>query len=133
MPQSVRVLFLMLLGSCSMLVGCANMTHRPHGEHSHEHAPDCGHLAVRHASHVDYLHDGHMHHLHVDHVDDHEIPVSKSNPQGCTAQLSDHKHGQDCGHSRIPHDDHYDYVVDSRLHRSHDGHCDDHGLVKVVN
>ena len=122
-----------MLGICSVLIGCASATHRPHGEHGHVHAPGCGHPAIRHASHVDYLHDGHLHHIHGDHVDDHAIPVSESNPQGCTDQISDHRHGQDCGHFRIPHGDHYDYVVDGRLHRSHEGHCDDHGKVEVVN
>ena len=132
MKRPVRTL-LALLGIASALVGCTSTMHRPHGEHSHVHSADCGHVAIRHASHVDYLHDGHMHHIHGDHVDDHAIPVSKSNLEGCTAQLSDHQHGQDCGHFRIPHGDHHDYVVDSRLHRSHDGHCDDHGVVEVVN
>jgi len=38
--------------------------------HEHEHGPDCGHTAVRHGDHVDYLVGGHLHHSHGDHCDD---------------------------------------------------------------
>ena len=34
---------------------------RPTDEHAHEHGEDCGHLAVEHGDHVDYVHDGHRH------------------------------------------------------------------------
>lgn len=37
----------------------------------HVHGPDCGHPAVPHGDHVDYLVDGHLHHPHGDHCDDH--------------------------------------------------------------
>lgn len=37
----------------------------------HVHGPDCGHEAVPHGDHVDYLVDGHLHHPHGDHCDDH--------------------------------------------------------------
>jgi hypothetical protein len=40
-------------------------------EKSHAHGPDCGHPAVPHAGHRDYLVDGHLHHPHGDHCDDH--------------------------------------------------------------
>ncbi|GAA1968740.1 metal ABC transporter permease [Nocardioides panacihumi] len=44
--------------------------------HDHEHGPHCGHLAVEHGDHVDYVHDGHRHAVHVDqtgapHYDEH--------------------------------------------------------------
>ena len=32
-----------------------------HADHAHQHGPGCGHPAVRHSGHVDYLHDGHLH------------------------------------------------------------------------
>ncbi|MBI3821378.1 MAG: hypothetical protein HY289_01715, partial [Planctomycetes bacterium] len=38
---------------------------------NHEHGPDCGHEAVPHGDHVDYLVDGHLHHPHGGHCDDH--------------------------------------------------------------
>jgi hypothetical protein len=43
------------------------------GEHDkkHRHGPGCGHEAVPHGDHVDYLVGGHLHHPHGDHCDDH--------------------------------------------------------------
>jgi hypothetical protein len=38
---------------------------------AHAHGPRCGHPAVPHGDHVDYLVDGHLHHPHGDHCDDH--------------------------------------------------------------
>ena len=40
-------------------------------EHGHEHGPDCGHPAVPHGDHVDYVHDGHRHAPHGGHYDEH--------------------------------------------------------------
>jgi zinc transport system permease protein len=39
--------------------------------HDHEHGDDCGHPAVRHGDHVDYVHDGHRHAPHGEHYDEH--------------------------------------------------------------
>jgi hypothetical protein len=43
------------------------------GKHDkkHKHGPGCGHEAVPHGDHVDYLVEGHLHHPHGDHCDDH--------------------------------------------------------------
>jgi hypothetical protein len=38
---------------------------------AHQHGPDCGHAAVPHGDHVDYLVHGHLHHPHGDHCDNH--------------------------------------------------------------
>jgi len=38
---------------------------------SHVHGAGCGHEAVPHGDHVDYLVDGHLHHPHGSHCDDH--------------------------------------------------------------
>jgi zinc transport system permease protein len=44
-------------------------------DHGHHHGPGCGHLAVEHGDHVDYVHDGHRHAVHVTgegrHYDEH--------------------------------------------------------------
>jgi DNA-binding transcriptional ArsR family regulator len=37
----------------------------------HQHGPGCGHEAVPHGDHVDYLVNGHLHHAHGNHCDDH--------------------------------------------------------------
>lgn len=39
--------------------------------HGHEHGPGCGHLAVEHGDHVDFIHDGHRHAAHGGHYDEH--------------------------------------------------------------
>ncbi len=38
---------------------------------SHRHRVGCGHEAVPHGDHVDYLVEGHLHHSHGNHCDDH--------------------------------------------------------------
>jgi hypothetical protein len=46
--------------------------HRRHEDHEeHEHGDGCGHEAVPHGDHVDYVHDGHRHWWHRDHWDEH--------------------------------------------------------------
>jgi zinc transport system permease protein len=40
-------------------------------DHEHVHGPDCGHHAVPHGDHVDYVHDGHRHAPHGSHYDEH--------------------------------------------------------------
>jgi hypothetical protein len=40
----------------------------------HQHGPECGHEAVPHGDHADYLVDGHLHHVCGDgHCDDHGV------------------------------------------------------------
>jgi zinc transport system permease protein len=39
--------------------------------HAHEHGETCGHPAVPHGDHVDYVHDGHRHAPHGGHYDEH--------------------------------------------------------------
>lgn len=45
--------------------------HRMAERHTHEHGSDCGHPAVVHGDHVDYLHGGHRHAPHGGHYDEH--------------------------------------------------------------
>ena len=45
--------------------------HEMTDEHPHVHGPDCGHVAVQHGDHVDYVHDGHRHAAHGRHYDEH--------------------------------------------------------------
>lgn len=46
-------------------------------EADHQHGPDCGHQAVQHGDHVDYVVAGHLHHPHDDHCD-HHGPVEQT-------------------------------------------------------
>ncbi|WP_152190637.1 zinc transporter permease [Georgenia satyanarayanai] len=42
-----------------------------HTTTEHEHGEACGHEAVEHGDHTDYVHDGHKHAAHGDHYDEH--------------------------------------------------------------
>ena len=106
-----------------------------HSHPEHKHSSDCGHTAISHNDHIDYVHDGHLHHPHQDHYDEHAIEISETNPNNCAPldNCGEHIHGSECGHEAVPHGDHIDYIVGDRLHRVHDGHCDDHGPIEVLN
>lgn len=101
--------------------------------HDHVHTLFCGHTAVVHEGHVDFLEDGHLIHQEGGTVCDHVIAVSDRNPDRCTGghpcggHESEHVHGPNCGHPAVPHGDHLDYLVNGHLHHQHAGHCDDHG------
>ncbi len=109
-----------------------------HSDHDHQHGAGCGHTAIRHGDHIDYLHDGHLHHQCEDgSVEEHNLAVSETNPEGChptehVGHDDGHVHGPDCGHEAVPHGDHICYIVDGRLHHPHGDHCDDHGPVELV-
>ncbi|AWW75096.1 hypothetical protein CD351_11725 [Erythrobacter sp. KY5] len=111
------------------------MLHADHSDHAH--GADCGHDAIEHDGHVDYLHDMHLHHKHSDHVDEHKIAVSSTNPASheLSASVSDdHPHGHDGEeHAMVQHGSHMDFVHAGRLHHMHGDHFDDHGPVKMVS
>ncbi len=111
---------------------------KTHTPHTHAHRPGCGHTAIRHEGHVDYLHDGHLHHVSGKQVDEHSIPIGGANTVACTPSHAcgghdtTHVHGPGCGHPRVPHGDHVDYLVTGHLHHPHEGHCDNHGKVQMA-
>lgn len=112
--------------------------HTTHEGHAHAHGAGCGHMAIRHGDHTDYLHDGHLHHVHEDHVDEHSIAITAANGDGCTpahrcgSHDTAHTHGPTCGHASVPHGQHVDYLVGGHLHHPHNGHCDDHGPIETA-
>ncbi len=114
------------------------MSCQTHANHNHQHGTNCGHTAVQHGDHVDYLHDGHLHHMANDgSVEEHTVSVDGTNPAGCmphscNGHEASHKHGPNCGHEAVPHGDHVDYLVDGHLHHPHGDHCDNHGPLKTV-
>lgn len=113
--------------------------HIVHENHPHQHGQNCGHTAIEHDGHTDYLHNGHLHHPHEGHIDEHQLDVNAQNPADCTnghdcnGHDAAHTHGPECGHEAVPHGDHMDYLVEGHLHHQHNGHCDNHGNVQVVN
>ncbi|WP_020142559.1 metal ABC transporter permease [Terracoccus sp. 273MFTsu3.1] len=50
--------------------------------HAHEHGAECGHPAVTHGDHVDYVHDGHLHAAHEGHYDEHGVHHDHPAPPG---------------------------------------------------
>jgi zinc transport system permease protein len=61
----------------------ARITGRRHFEaerHEHEHGTDCGHPAIEHDDHVDYLHGGHRHAPHQGHYDEHDPLKTHDDP-----------------------------------------------------
>ena len=98
-------------------------------QHPHVHGPGCGHRAVRHGDHADYLHDGHLHSPGASGVAEHVLEVSCGRPDACAPVECAAKHHPGCGHPQVPHGDHVDYLVDGALHHLHGDHCDLHGTL----
>ena len=94
----------------------------------HVHGPGCGHQAIKHKDHIDYLEDGHLHHVENGKTTKHIIEVSASNPSACnTVSCEGHS-----GALQVPHGDHLDFLVKGKLHHAHKGHCDDHGSIATA-
>ena len=125
-----------LVAKTRLEIGGNSMSAKTPATQTHHHGAGCGHIAVQHEGHVDYLRNGHLEHEVGDHVEEHLIAVTTKNPDGCTPPSAGHDkahvHGPGCGHPAVPHGDHIDYLVDGRLHHPHGDHCDDHGPLKVV-
>jgi hypothetical protein len=93
-----------------------------HDDHGHVHDPFCGHPAVDHGDHVDFLHDGHQHHVADDQVHD----VRGEQPGHVVHAGHMHVHGPSCGHRRVRHGDHDDFVHGLHRHARHEAHYDEH-------
>ena len=94
---------------------------------THQHGPQCGHSKIPHGDHFDYLNDEGL----IDCASGpHPVAVSEKNPNQCKpVRNSAHVHASDCGHPKVIHGDHVDYLVDSRLEHPHGDHNDDHGFI----
>jgi DNA-binding transcriptional ArsR family regulator len=93
-----------------------------HPGESHEHGPDCGHVAIPHQDHIDYLHNGSLHRLGGSPTRWMDCEPGRHAPH----RMHRHVHGEGCGHVAIPHGDHVDYIHDGHRHATHDDHYDDH-------
>ena len=99
------------------------------------------HPAIIHEGHADFLvpnSDGifELHHLHKGGViQQHTLPESNEYPSLCSTHnhTDCHVHKPNCGHQMIQHGEHVDYIVDNILHHFHDGHCDLHGELHMLN
>lgn len=63
-------LFVVASVSAALAAGLRT-NHTEAEDHLHRHGPGCGHPAIPHDDHVDYLHDGHRHAVHGAHYDEH--------------------------------------------------------------
>ncbi len=72
----LAIAFFLVAAGISALGG-RRRTHAHAERHDHEHGPGCGHDAVRHGDHLDYLHDGHRHAPHDDHYDEHQVAAAQ--------------------------------------------------------
>lgn len=98
----------------------------------HQHTLECGHTKIMHDDHIDFVEgNGHLHHKHEGHWDECHIDVNEKNPD-TENHVSSEIHDDNCGHEKIAHGDHYDYLVNGRLQHVHNDHVDDHGSVNIV-
>ena len=123
-----------------IFVGCASHNHNhehnhEHKNHEHMHGENCGHKAVKHDDHWDYVHNGHYHHQVGNKVVDHGVykagrwTASEDKQAHCEHKKHAHEHKEGCGHKTVKHDNHEDYVHDGHYHHKHGKHTDDHGNV----
>src|ERR1043165_7725275 len=56
------------------------MNCKSHENQAPRHGEQCGHKAIQHGDHTDYLHDGHLHSAHIGHYDEHALSVNADNP-----------------------------------------------------
>ena len=97
----------------------------------HHHGPDCGHRKIPHAGHADYLNENGLIDCPENKKNARKIPISDENPKTCQpVQNSEHVHSTGCGHQKIIHGDHTDYLVDGNLEHPHGDHNDNHGKVR---
>jgi zinc transport system permease protein len=64
--------FLAVAAAAALVSAATAHRHRMTERHPHEHGPGCGHEAVPHGDHIDYLHGDHRHAPHQGHYDEHE-------------------------------------------------------------
>jgi zinc transport system permease protein len=66
-------LFVVTAVVTSVIARTGSRRHEVAETHAHEHGVECGHPAVTHGDHVDYVHDGHLHAAHEGHYDEHGV------------------------------------------------------------
>jgi len=108
-----------------------------HPATAHTHNDKCGHTAVKHDTHTDYVDGGEFHAQHTNHYDNHGVATSANETatravasnHTATTDEKGHKHGDNCGHKKVQHGDHFDFVHDGHYHAVHADHTDEHGNI----
>jgi zinc transport system permease protein len=78
-------LFIVTAVSTTMAARMRNRRHEVAERHPHEHGVECGHRAITHGDHVDYVHDGHLHAAHEGHYDEHGEMTSHTHESSTTS------------------------------------------------
>jgi len=127
-----------LIGSCSALT-CSKQIVKTHDTHnrsvekdSHHPTPPSTHQKIENNNTLDCECLSTVN----THNSNNQTKESNKNKDDCICletQFLKHKHGDDCGHPKILHEGHYDYIVDGHLHYVHGNHCDDHGSIMVAD
>lgn len=73
-------IFLLASLASSARARLRSRSHHEAEQHEHEHGLGCGHPAVAHEDHIDYLHDGHRHAPHGGHYDEHDSGLAADQP-----------------------------------------------------
>lgn len=108
-----------------------------HPAKTHAHNEKCGHTAVKHDTHMDYIDNGEFHAQHANHFDNHGLAVSASEPAArevaanhkMTTDEKGHAHNDNCGHKKVQHGDHFDFIHNGHYHAVHADHTDEHGNI----
>ncbi len=116
-------LLIAFVAGSSIAFAAANVEHKSH--ETHKHGENCGHAVIKHSDHVDHMHEGHMHNTVASgKVVEHKLRVATAKDHVKAPSENGHAHGVNCGHERIEHDNHSDYVVNGNVHHVHGDHCD---------
>ena len=108
-----------VIGSCSALTCSKQRSNNPLSPEIETQAPPCSDTKIENTLDCDC------------------VPIAKKEAnEECICletQFLKHKHSDTCGHPKILHEDHYDYIVDGHLHYVHGNHCDDHGSIMIAD
>ncbi len=104
-------------------------------EVNHLHGENCGHQAVSHGNHVDYIAQGNFWTADGEFHGSVEMVDSEVNRKiSSITTHENHDHGPSCGHNSIKHCEnpectsyHYDFNHDGTYHAIHGGHWHNHG------
>jgi zinc transport system permease protein len=90
-------LFVVTAVVTSVVARTGSRRHEVAETHAHEHGVECGHPAVTHGDHVDYVHDGHLHAAHEGHYDEHGVHHDHPAPGDATVQPAGTRAGPTTG------------------------------------
>ncbi len=122
----------LLLGTLISLfiVSCSTTSemhqHQFASHKNHVHGKSCRHTKIEHDDHVDYVH-GNEFHKEMNNGEYAIHGMSQDLGRKFASTEHTHKHHKNCGHERVKHGMHWDYIHDGNYHWPHKNHVDQHG------